>query len=140
MTSSTSALLRRSSSKSARCGSVMSLVRKIDNSTSSYSTERARSTWLLISMPTPSSARLTVTVTTVARVIRGLSGRPMPTSASRYRHLGAISVHPSALVAYDLTVLQFDDPPAHRVNDVLVVGCHHHCGAGPVDAVQQLHD
>src|SRR5919106_6802068 len=142
MTSSTSELSRNSCSKATRCCSCSTREssRKMETSTSWNSSERARSTWVLISMPTPSKAKLTVTVTTVASVISGLRRRPMPTSASRYRHLGAIAVHPPALVAHDLAAVQLDHPPSHRVDDVLVVGGHDHGRAGAVDAVEQLHD
>src|SRR6266536_4608200 len=49
-------------------------------------------------------------------------------------------VHPPLLVADDLAVLELDHALAHRVDDALVVGGHDHGGAGPVDALEQLHD
>ena len=37
-------------------------------------------------------------------------------------------------------MVELDDPPAHRVDDALVVRGHHDGGAGAVDAVEDAHD
>ena len=36
--------------------------------------------------------------------------------------------------------MQLHHPLAHGVDNLLVVGGHDHCGASPVDGIQDLHD
>src|SRR3954464_5734071 len=54
--------------------------------------------------------------------------------------LAAHAVDAARLVAGDLAAVQFDDAPAHGVDDVVVVRRHDHRGAGAVDPLQQQHD
>src|SRR3954465_11873411 len=50
------------------------------------------------------------------------------------------AVDAARLVTDDAAALDLDDPAAHLVDDVGVVGDHHDRGAGAVDPVQQTHD
>src|SRR3954471_7093530 len=50
------------------------------------------------------------------------------------------SVHAAVLVADDPAGVEFDDPAAHGVDDVVVVGGHDHGRAGAIDPLQQAHD
>ena len=50
------------------------------------------------------------------------------------------AVDAAHLVADERAVVELDHPPAHRVDDALVVGGHDDGGAGAVDAVEQPHD
>src|SRR3954467_6016560 len=50
------------------------------------------------------------------------------------------SVHAAILVADDPAGVEFDDPAAHGVDDVVVVRRHDHGRAGAVDPLEQAHD
>src|SRR5580704_15731511 len=50
------------------------------------------------------------------------------------------AVDASCLVAHNIAPVQFDDPLAHSVDDILLVGRHNHRGAVEVDAFEKPHN
>src|ERR687890_1179775 len=119
-----------------------------------------RSTCMYIRTLAPSMVNETDMVMIMAMVIVTLRHRPTRTSlrtyltriggflpglrvsafvSSSWRDPGS-AVHAAGLVADDPPALDLDDPSAHLVDDVGVVGDHHDCRTGPVDPVQQAHD
>src|SRR6476646_9198151 len=108
-----------------------------------------------IAAPTNASviAVLSTSATVIDRLRRMPDATPLTTKFARmYSSLlgycgragragsAADPVHAAVLVANDLTVVEFDDPPAHRVDDVVVVRGHQDGGADAVDPLQQAHD
>src|SRR2546430_694450 len=75
-----------------------------------------------------------------AKAIRPLRRIAVNVSRTNRETLGAIAVHPPRLVPDHRPVGELHDPPAHRVDDGVVMGGHHHRGPRAVDPVQELHD
>src|SRR3954470_8369092 len=143
-------MLRRSASV-ADCplhGGAASPVRqrKIDTSTLSYQKSFIVLTCERRSRPAAVSTSETASVTTTASVSVRLRRSPMTISDStNWKRiwcglLVAVAVDPAGLVADDMSAVELDDPPAHRVDDRRVVCRHEHRRTGAVDAVEQLHD
>src|SRR6202012_6257864 len=55
-------------------------------------------------------------------------------------HLTVHPVDPDLFVSHQPAQRQLDYALPHRVDDVVVVGGHQHCGPGAVDSLQQIHD
>src|SRR6266540_1493373 len=117
----------------------MPLARKTDTSILSDQYPPQRLTCLPASSAMPNRVRLIATMITMAPASSRLRRNPRAASKRMYLSLAKV-VHPPLLVADDLAVLQLDDALAHGVDDALVVSRHHHGRAGPVDALEQLHD
>src|SRR4051794_23610814 len=88
--------------------------------------------------PRPASEMATVRITAI--VMLRLRRRPMAISDSTKRIRtgrvlsAGVAVDAAALVAGHVSLFELDDPSAHRVDDVRVVGRHDDSGAGAVDA------
>src|SRR5215207_6111998 len=97
---------------------------------------------LATSRPAPKKASEIAVVMIIAMVIVRFRRSPAATSVkTKFSRMSA--THPvdaAGLVADQPAHLQLDHPPAHRVDDVVVVGGHQHGGAGPVDPLEQKHD
>src|SRR3954454_6889153 len=100
---------------------------------------------LLINSANPSMPSEIITVRMRAISMLTLRVRPSQVSDRMKRRRTVISsagvaVDAAALVSGYVAVVELDDPPAHRVDDVRVVRRHDHGRAGAVDPVEQPHD
>src|SRR5215207_2771325 len=113
---------------------------KASTVTSSRTEPMSPSMWELTSSPTPRTRMQMNVVVMAVMLIRRF--RRMFLRASRRKNpvLNLIGVSPLYLVADHAAVLEGDDPLAHHVDHLLVVGRNEHGGADTVDPVQKLHD
>src|ERR687893_332115 len=113
---------------------------KASTPTSSRTEPMTPSTWELTSRPTPRTRMQMKVVVMAVMLIRRF--RRMFLRASRRKNpvLNLICISPPHLVAHHAAVFEGDDPLAHHVHHLLVVGRDEHGGADAVDAVQKLHD
>src|SRR5439155_23990416 len=129
----------------SRCSAVTSCLRKIDTCTSSRKKSFILLTCVYISRLEPSRPSETAIVMIIATVMVTLRHSPTATSDRTYfARIGYLSggsaVDAARLVTHDPAALDLDDPATHLVDDVGVVGDHHHRRTGPVDPVEQPHD
>src|SRR5215213_3440377 len=96
--------------------------------------------WALTRRPSPKTRMQMNVVVTAVMLMRRFRRMFLRASPRKNPKLNLIGVRPPHLVANDTPVLQGDDPLAHRVNHLPVVGRDNDGGAYAVDPVQQLHD
>src|SRR5918995_683951 len=96
--------------------------------------------WLLTRRPRPKTRMQTKVVVTAVMLMSTLRRMFFSASARKKPRLALIGVRPLHLVADDASVFQGDDPLAHHVDHLPVVGGDHDGGADAVDPVQELHD
>src|SRR5215210_862459 len=98
------------------------------------------STCALTSNPTPSTRMQMNVVVMAVMLIRRFRRMFFKASRRKKPKLNLIGVSPPHLVANYAPLLQGDDPLAHHVHHLLVVGGDEYGGADAVDPVQKLHD
>src|SRR5438132_125388 len=114
--------------------------RNTDTSTFASTLAAMRFTSRCTSSAPPSRNSAMKAVEMAARTTKPLRRKAWSVSRKKYSILRTVPVHPPLLVAHHFAAGQLDHAAAHRVHDRVVVGGHHHGGAGSIDAVQQLHD
>src|SRR5918997_1599327 len=113
---------------------------KASTPTSSRTEPMTPSTWELTSRPTPRTRMQMNVVVMAVMLIRRFRRMFLRASRRKKPRLNLICISPPHLVAYHAAVFEGDDPLAHHVHHLLVVGRDEHGGADAVDAVQKLHD
>src|SRR5215213_4547865 len=132
---------------------VSSVHRKIEISILSYQRPFIRSTCWLAKSPAPNSESDTHMVMMTARVIVRFCRNPARVSERIWRkriqvlasqivgRIGLlIAVDAASLITDDGSIVEFDHPFAHLIDDRGVVRGHQHCGVRTIDAVEELHD
>src|SRR3954469_25788229 len=120
--------------------------RKIDTCTRSYQYSFMTDTCFCASRPPPSMSSETVVTRITEIVIERLRRNPRPISLSmNWKRTGedlsaGVAVDAAVLVADQAAVLHLDDPLAHLVDDLVVVGGHDDRRPRAVDPVEQAHD
>src|SRR3712207_1236567 len=114
--------------------------KKASTLTSSRTEPMTPSTWELTSRPTPRTRMQTKVVVMAVMLIRRFRRMFLRASRRKKPGLNLICVSPLHLVADHAAILEGDDPLAHHINHLLVVGRDEYGGAHAVDAVQKLHD
>src|ERR671916_1304534 len=113
---------------------------KASTPTSSRTEPMTPSTWELTSRPTPRTRMQMNVVVMAVMLIRRFRRMFFIASRRKKPRLNLIGVSPLHFVADHAAIFEGDDPLAHHVHHLLVVGRHHNGGADAVDAVQKLHD
>src|ERR671916_3156994 len=114
--------------------------KKASTLTSSRTEPMTPSTWELTSRPTPRTRMQMNVVVMAVMLIRRFRRMFLRASRRKKPRLNLIGVSSLDLVADHAAVLEGNDPLAHHVHHLLVVGCDEYGGADAVDAVQKLHD
>src|SRR5215210_7163882 len=96
--------------------------------------------WSLTSRPSPKTRMQMNVVVMAVMLMRRFRRRFLTASATKNPKLNFIGVSPLHLVADDTPLFEGDDPLAHHVDHLPVVGSDQNGGAYAVDPVQQLHD
>src|SRR5215218_2353582 len=113
---------------------------KASTVTSSRTEPMSPSMWELTSIPTPSTRIQMNVVVMAVMLIRRFRRMFLRASRRKKPKLNLIGVSPPHLVADYASLLQGDDPLAHHVHHLLVVGRDEYGSADAVDPVQKLHD
>src|SRR5919109_1470583 len=113
--------------------------KKASTLTSSRTEPMTPSTWELTSRLTPRT-RMQMKVVVMAVVLINRFIRMLLRASRRKKpRLTLICICPPHLVAYHAPIFEGDDPLAHHIHHLLVVGGDDHGCADAVDAVQKLH-
>src|ERR687890_683482 len=96
--------------------------------------------WALTSRPSPKTRMQMNVVVAAVMLMSTFRRRFLSASPRKNPRLNFIGVSPLDLVADDSSLLEGDDPLAHHVDHLPVVGRDHYGGADSVDPVQELHD
>src|SRR5215212_2238257 len=108
--------------------------------TSSRTEPITPSTYELTSSPTPSTTMQINVVVMAVMLIRRFRRMFLIASLIKKPKLNLIGIGPPNLVPDHAPLFQGNDPLAHHVHHLLVVGRDEHSGADAVDPVQKLHD
>src|SRR3712207_4519767 len=113
---------------------------KASTLTSSRTEPMIPSTCELTSSPIPRTRMQMNVVVMAVMLIRRFRRMFLKASRRKNPRLNLIDVSPLYLVADHPPLLEGDDPLAHHVNHLPVVGGDEYGGADAVDPVQKLHD